>query len=63
MELAESKLSEKITELNKTIESLKKENDSALKLQKAELAKQYADQINELKNTIVNLKKRHRLFC
>ncbi len=57
VELAESKLAEKITELNKTIELLKKENDSALKLQKAELAKQYADQISELKNTIANLKK------
>ena len=57
VELAESKLAEKITELNKTIESLKKENDSALKLQQAELAKQYADQISELKNTIANLKK------
>ena len=57
VELAESKLAEKITELNKTIELLKQENDSALKLQKAELAKQYADQISELKNTIANLKK------
>ena len=54
--LAESKLTQKIVELNKTIESLKTENISALKLQKAEIAKQYAEEISELKKTIELLK-------
>ena len=56
VELAESKLEQKIAELTSAIESLKKEKDSALKVQKAEIDKQYAEEISTLNNAIENLK-------
>ena len=47
----------KLTKLNSDIETLKKENESNLKIRSAEIEKQYADRINELNNNIELLKK------